>query len=261
MTNRQRTIALVREVPQSIADCELTHLARAPISLTRARAQHAEYVATLAELGCEVRSLPATPSLPDSVFVEDTVVALDEIAVLTRPGAESRRSELESMGEMLRPLRPLAAIREPGTLDGGDVLVLDREIVVGLSQRSNAAGASQLAAAVTPLGYTVRTVPVTGCLHLKSAVTRAGDDLLVMNTGWMDAGLFDGWRVVSCDPSEPFGANVLWTGGTVLHAAEHVRTRGRLEEAGCRVVAVPNRELAKAEGGVTCCSVLLAIAS
>ena len=115
--------------------------------------------------------LPDAPELPDSVFVEDTAVVFDELAVIARPGAESRRPEVDAMAAALRPHRPLAFIEAPGTLDGGDVLVTPGRVFVGISGRTNADGARQLAAHVAPLGFEVIAVPVAGCLHLKSAVT------------------------------------------------------------------------------------------
>jgi len=164
-------LALTRAVPRSIERCELTHLAREPIDYARAVAEHAEYEAALRQLGCDVRRLPDLPDHPDSVFVEDTAVVFDEIVVLARPGAESRRGEVPSMETAMRPLRLLAAIEAPGTLDGGDVLVTPGRVFVGISGRTNDEGARQLAAILEFQGIEVVPVPVTGGLHLKSAVT------------------------------------------------------------------------------------------
>jgi dimethylargininase len=252
-----KPIAFTRDVPESIVRCELTHLSRAAIDLGRARREHLAFEAALAELGYEVRRLPTREDLPDSVFVEDTAIVLDGIAVLARPGAASRRPEVDAMRDALRPLRTLAEIEPPGTLDGGDVLVLGPELVVGLSGRTSAVGAEQLARHVESLGCVVRMVPVRASLHLKSAVTRVGEETLLVNPQWIDPAAFRQWRLVECDPAEPFAANALWAGGAVIHAAEFPGTRARLERAGCRVIPVPARELAKAEGGVTCCSVLV----
>lgn len=255
----RRRIALTREVPPSVVRCELTHLAREPIDVARAREEHAAYERALAALGFEVQRIPATPEFPDSVFVEDAAVVLDEIAVLTRPGAPSRRPELPTVCEALSALRPVRAVEAPATLDGGDVLVLDREIVVGLSARTDAAGAEQLAALVAPFGYRVRAVPVTACLHLKSAVTRAGERTLVLNPAWVDAASFAGWELVTVDPGEPAAANVLYAewSDVALAAAGFPRTVERLMRRGLTVRTVPAFELAKAEGGVTCCSLVV----
>ena len=251
-------IAFTRAVPSTIVGCELTHLQRAPIDLAVAVEQHERYEAALRGAGISVTRVPARDDLPDSVFVEDTAIVLNEIAVLTRPGATTRRGEVESVREMLAAHRPLASIAEPATLDGGDVLVLDRDVYVGLTARSTLSGVQQLRAILSPLGYTVRAVPVGGCLHLKSAVTRAGSRLLVLNPEWVDPGTFDGWEAQPVDSREPHAANVLWLGSVTIVPEAFERTNARLARAtDAKLVPVPASELAKAEGGVTCCSLIL----
>ena len=165
-------IALTRAVPPSIDRCELTHLERTPIDYARAAEQHDRYEAALAALGCRVERLPDAPDLPDSVFVEDTAVVFDELAVIARPGAVSRRGEVTAAMAALERYRRVACIEAPGTLDGGDVLVTERRVFVGDTPRTNADGARQLAALIAPLGFDVVRVPVTECLHLKSSVSR-----------------------------------------------------------------------------------------
>jgi dimethylargininase len=251
-------IAFTRAVPSSITRCELTHLTREPIDFALARAQHEQYESALRAAGADVTRLPERDDLPDAVFVEDTAVVLDEVAVLTRPGAESRRSEVDSVREALAAHRTIAAIDAPATLDGGDVLVLDRDVLVGLTPRSTILGVQRLRAILAPFGYEVRAVPVCGCLHLKSAVTRAGTRTLVVNPSWVDPGLLPGWDVVPVDAREPHAANVLWLGGTTIAAEAHVRTNAALSRAtDSQLVPVPASELAKAEGGVTCCSLIV----
>ena len=258
-------LAFTRSVPPSIHHCELTHLSREPIDPGRAIAEHAQYEAALERLGSRVHRLPDAPELPDSVFVEDTAVVFDEIAVIARPGAASRRAEVEAMVKVLTPYRKLASIEPPGTLDGGDVLVTPGRVFIGVSGRTNAEGVRQFAAHVAPFGYETIAVPVTGCLHLKSAVSLArlpldaARTLLVINRDWVDAQYFEGFELVAVDSSEPAAANVLRIGEQVICAAEHPRTRARLELQGIRTIAVPAGELAKAEGGVTCCSVLVRV--
>ena len=251
------TLALVREVSPRIVECELTHLDRTPIDLERARAQHARYVATLESLGCRIVPLPPLPENPDGVFVEDTVVVLEGLAVIARPGAASRRGETASVEAALRPHRAIARIEAPGTLDGGDVLRTGTTLYVGVTARTDAAGASALARAVASAGYVVKPVPVTGCLHLKSAVTEIAERTLLINPAWVSPDHFPDHRLVTVDPAEPFAANALRIGAAVIHAAEFGRTRDRLRAAGVEVRPVEASELAKAEGGVTCCSVLL----
>lgn len=249
-------IALTREIPESIVRCELTHLARAPIDVAVARAQHEAYERGLASLGCDVRRVPAAPALPDSVFVEDAAVVLDEMAILARPGAPSRRAETDGVAGALAPFRPVRSLAAPATMDGGDVLRLGHRLYVGVGGRTNDEGAGRLAALVRRFGYEVRPVRTRGCLHLKSAVTAVGADTVLVNPDWIDPGAIDGYRILEVDPAEPFAANVLHLGATVLMASAHARTRRRLESAGFHVRTLDVSELAKAEAGVTCCSLV-----
>jgi dimethylargininase len=252
-------IALTREVSPTLADCQLTHLAREPIDIERARFQHRAYEQALAALGCRVERLPAKPDLPDAVFVEDTAVVVEELAVITRPGATSRRPETDSMAVALAPYRGLAVVAAPGTLDGGDVLRLGHQVFVGRSSRSNDAGAASLRSALEPFGYSVSSVAFDGCLHLKSAATEVASGTLLVNPAWVEPGVFGAKRVVEIDPAEPFAANALRVGAAVLFPTAFPRTRRRLEARGSRVVEVDLSELAKAEGAVTCCSVVFGV--
>lgn len=253
-------IAITREVSPTLAACELTHVARSPIDVDRARAQHRAYQRALAALGCEVLTLDAQPSMPDAVFVEDVAVILDEVAVMTRPGAASRRDEGGSVAELLQRYRPLRSIEAPGTLDGGDVLRVGRTLFVGRSGRSNAEGIAQLAHISGEFGYDVRAVPIRGCLHLKSAVTALRDDALLLQPAWVDAAAFPGFAVIEVDAGEEHAANVLRIGDTVVMPQAFPRTRQRLLDAGVDVVTVDVSELQKAEGATTCCSLVFAAA-
>jgi dimethylargininase len=254
---RERRVALTRPVPDSLSNCELTHLTRVPIDVALARRQHADYERALAWLGCDIRHISVAHTYPDSVFVEDTAVVIDELAVITRPGAESRRAEVSAVAEALSPFRPLTFISAPATVDGGDVLRINRTLYVGIGARTNAAGVRQLAAIVQPHGYDVREVAVRGCLHLKSAVTELARDCVLLNPQWVSPAQFDGVRAIEVDPDEPSAANVLRIGDTVLCAAAYGRTNARLERAGLAVHTVDLSELAKAEAGVTCCSLIV----
>jgi dimethylargininase len=276
-------VAFTRSVPLSIQHCELTHLSREPIDYARAVEQHAAYERCLERLGCRVERLPDAQDLPDSVFVEDAAVVFDEVAVIARPGAASRRPEIDAMAAALRSYRPLVFIEAPGTLDGGDVLVTPGKVFAGISERTNEDGVRQLAAFVAPHGFEVIAVPVSGCLHLKSAVTVAclppkggtamngseiawlppsgGRGVLVVNPDWVDVDHFAGFDLIEVDPSEPAAANVLRIGGHVICAEAYPKTRGRLETHGLVTYSVPAGELAKAEGGVTCCAVMISISA
>lgn len=250
-------IALTRAVSPSLSRCELTHLDRRPINVARAEAQHAEYEAVLESLGCEVRRVEPAPELPDGVFVEDTAVVLPELALLARPGAASRRSEVDAVAVELARYRTLRTVQAPATLDGGDVLVLGRRVYAGASTRTNATAIHQLRAILEPLEYEVRTVAVRGCLHLKTAVTEVADGLVVINSDWADDLAFADYDRVRVAAGEPFAANVLRIGHTVVMASAHASTRKRLQARGVDVVSVDVSELARAEGGVTCCSLLV----
>ena len=249
-------IALTRAVPQSLDRCELTHLARSPIDVGLAARQHTAYEDALRAAGCTIVRLPPEPTLPDSVFVEDTAVVLDEVAVITRPGAPSRRGETASTAAALGAYRRLVTIEEPGTLDGGDVLVAGKTVFVGVGARSNADGVRQFARHLAPFGYDVRGVEVAGCLHLKSAATLISESSVLVNPSFVDPRVFEPLEAVPVAPEEPSAANALLVGDHVMYSPAYPRTLGILQRRGARVVPVDLSELAKAEGALTCCSII-----
>ena len=248
--------ALTKGVSPSIGQCELTHLERQPIDFEVALSQHKRYEQVLEDLGCRIERIGEEPDFPDSVFVEDIAIVLDELAIITRPGAISRRGERESVERALSPHRRLERIQAPAILDGGDVLVVGKDIYVGISSRSDSEAVDQVRAIVTDYGYDVGEVNVRGCLHLKSAVTALTEDTLIINPDWVVADHFPGRTCIQVDPSEPNAANVLRVGYTILFAASFPRTGNRLASAGFEVRPVEASELAKAEGALTCCSLL-----
>ncbi|MCA1803577.1 MAG: hypothetical protein LC662_14100 [Rhodothermaceae bacterium] len=202
-------IAITREPSHSLGNCELTHIDRKAIDIETAALQHQRYEQYLEQFGCSVVRLPAEHDLPDAVFVEDAAVVFPDVAVITRPGAESRRPETASMAHYLKPF-----------------------------------------------GYTVTGVPVRGCLHLKTALVPVHDDLLLINPQWVDPGLFDGVTCVPVHPSEPFGANLLRFGNAALCSESFPRTIDWLAGLGLDVRTIDYSEMAKAEAGLTCCSVI-----
>jgi dimethylargininase len=250
-------VAITREISPSITRCELTHFGRTPIDIAVARRQHAAYEQCLSRLGCAVVRLEAGDDLPDSVFIEDTAVVFDEVAVIARPGAESRRGETGAVAAALARYRSVVAIEEPGTLDGGDVLVVGKQVFVGLSGRTNREGVARFAEAVEPFGYSVHPVEVGACLHLKSAVTSLAENLLLVNPDWVDESRFAAFETIAVAKSEPGAANALTIGGEIVFPRGFPLTRDRLESRGLRVHTVDADELAKAEGAVTCCSLIL----
>jgi dimethylargininase len=277
-------IAITRPVSSSFARCELTHLARRPIDLAAAERQHREYERALEAAGCTLHRLAPEHALPDAVFVEDVAVVLDEVAIITRPGAASRRPEVDSVAAALARWRPIARIEAPGTIDGGDVLRVGRRIFVGRSSRTNDAGFHQVRAVAEPLGYSVARVAVDGCLHLKSAVTAVGARTLLVNPAWISRAVFDrpGPAVeqvsppvvgaaagpaslpastpraaADVDPAEPGAANALLVGGHVIYPSAFPRTAARLRGMGIEPRLLDISEIAKAEGAVTCCSLIV----
>ena len=248
--------AITRAVSPAIVHCELSFIDRRPIDLARAQDQHHAYEMLLERLGARVISLPAEPDLPDSIFVEDPAIVLDELAVLLPLGTETRRREAASLAHALAKFRKIAYVSLPGTLEGGDILRIGRKLFVGLTKRSNAEGIRQLAAILAPHNYEVLAVPVTGCLHLKSAVTHLGRNTLLANRAWFDATPLAGYEWIDVDPTEPHAANALALAGTIVFPASFPRTRARIEALGFHVTPIDISELQKAESGLTCSSLL-----
>lgn len=252
-------IAVTRQVSRSIGDCELTFLPRTPIDVERARMQHGEYEAALKGLGLAVLSLPEEADLPDSVFVEDTALVLDECAIITRCAAASRRRESESIATALHPYRELHRIQSPARIDGGDILRVGKDLYIGLSERTDANAIEQIQALVAPYGYSAHMAAVTGCLHLKSAVTQVGPATLLINPAWVDKQVFRNVNFIETDASEPYAGNALLVGDSLIYPSDFPKTQARLAAEGLRVIPVDADELAKAEGAVTCCSLIFGI--
>ena len=248
--------AITRAVSPALGECELSFIARQPIDLAKANAQHHAYQQLLARLGARVISLPAEPDLPDSMFVEDPALVLDELAIIFPLGAETRRREASTIATALAPFRKLEYVNLPGTIEGGDVLRLGNKLFVGLTARSNSEGIAQLTRIVAPHGYQVIGVPVTGCLHLKSAITSLGKNTLLANRSWFDSSFFNGYDWIDVDPAEPHAANALAFGETVIFPASFERTRLRIESRGFHVAPLDIAELQKAESGLTCSSLI-----
>jgi dimethylargininase len=252
--------AITRAVSPALEHCELTFLERRSFDLALAREQHHAYEMLLTKLGARVISLPAEPDLPDSMFVEDPAIVLDEVAVILPLGTESRRAETASIERALAPFRPIEYVALPGTMEGGDILRIARTLYVGLSTRTNEEAIRQLRAILAPSGYEVIPVAVTGCLHLKSAVTALGPAVLLANRAWFDPSPFGDCTWIDVAPEEPHAANALPVGGMVIFPASFPRTRARIEVRGFHVTSLDISELQKAESGLTCSSLLFEVA-
>jgi dimethylargininase len=257
MTPMPVRVAITRAVSDGLAACELTFQERVPIDVEVSRAQHRAYEQALAGAGYRIERLDADATMPDSVFVEDMAVVFDEVAILTNPGAESRRREMPAIAAALAAHRPLQQIQPPATVDGGDVLVAGRTVYVGRSTRTNDAALVQFRRILAPFGYTVSGVDVRGCLHLKSAVTALADDMLLVNSEWIDASAFAGFSLIEVAPEEPSAANALRLADRIIAARAFPRTADRIAKRQLRVDLVDASELAKAEGAVTCCSLIV----
>ena len=248
--------AITREVSSSLLNCQVSFIPRQPIDLAKARAQQHAYQELLRKLGARVISLPEEPTLPDSMFVEDPAIVLDEVAVICPLGTETRREEAASLAAALEKYRKLAYVKLPGLLEGGDVLRVEKKIFVGITRRSNPEGIRQLAVIVSQFGYDLTAVPVSGCLHLKSAVTYLGRNTLLGNRVWFHWERLPGFEWIDVDPAEPHAANALAIADSVIFPTSFPRTRERIEAKGFRVIPIEIGELQKAESGLTCSSLL-----
>ncbi len=250
-------LALTHPPSPHLDQGQRTFIAREAIDAALAARQHAAYCRTLLDCGLDVRLLSVNESEPDCVFLEDTAVVLDEVAVLCPMGTDARRAEPRGIEPVLAELRPIERIELPAMLEGGDVLRLGRTLLVGRSPRTNAAGIEALVRIADRYHYRIAAVSVRGCLHLKTACTALPDGRLLISPAWIDVAALAGHELVRVPASEPWAANVLPIGQRVILPAEHPRTAERIERLGFEPRAVQLSELAKAEGGVTCLSILI----
>jgi dimethylargininase len=249
-------VAITRPVSSSLAQCEITFIERESIDLSLARHQHAAYEATLERLGARLVRLPRADAYPDAVFIEDTALVLDRLAVIPIMGAPSRRGETAEVAGCLAAYRPLHQLEAPATLDGGDVMQADRTLYVGLTARTNRAAVEQLASATEAHGYRLVPIVPTGCLHLKSACTYLGRGVVLANPDWIDPACLHGLDVIPVAPEEPFAANALAIAGRLVYASDFPKTRATLERRGFEVTTLDTAELRKAESAMTCMSLV-----
>jgi dimethylargininase len=250
-------IALVHAPSPNMHAGERSFVEHQAIDHALAARQHVGYCQALAAGGWNVRTLTHHMELADAVFIEDTAVVLDEVAILASMGAASRRAEPAAMEPVLRLWREIRRIEPPGMLEGGDVLRIGRELLIGLSRRTNAAGIEQFRRIVEPFGYRATVIEVAGCVHLKTALCALPDGKLLVDPRCIASRFLQAYECIFIPPSEPFAANLLLSGEIVILPAEHVETIERLGRH-YRLRPVAISEFAKAEGGVTCLSVLIA---
>jgi dimethylargininase len=250
------TYALLRAPAPLLIDGERTFIDREPIQFSMAQMQHDAYAAALLALGISVEVLAPLPDLPDSVFVEDTAVVLDEVAILGQMGAASRKAEIEVMAPTLGRFRNVVSLPPSASLEGGDVMVIGNKILVGQSRRTNTAGLQALQKATAPWGYQVIAVPVHGCLHLKTACTALPDQRLLLNPRWVDASPLSDFACCMTPQHEPWAACQLSVHDHVILDSCHEATIEMLHREGYSVLPVDLSEFAKAEAGPTCLSLV-----
>lgn len=248
------THAITRRPAPNFASGLTTANHQSPPDYQLLLAQHRRYVETLVDLGLEVIELPELTEYPDAYFVEDAAVVTPEIAVLTNPGAQSRRGEPDYIATDLAQFRQTARIREPGRLDGGDVMQVDRHFYIGLSQRTNPAGAAQLGERLQEFGYAWTPVPVGDGLHLKSSINYLGGKTLVMAEDFPGKSLFSGYHQILIPGQEAYAANTLAVNRHLLMPKGFPQTRAKLDGLGMPVVELDVSEVAKMDGGLTCLS-------
>jgi dimethylargininase len=222
-----------------------------------ALAQHTKYAEALECAGLHVTILEPLSAFPDAYFVEDVAVVTAEVAVITRPGAETRRGEEAFIEPVLAKYRPIARIVNPATLDGGDVLIAGRRVVVGLTDRTNPEGARQLRKILSPHGYQVVGIPVSKGLHLKSSVNLIGQDVLLVTREFAHHDALVGFRLVVVEEGDEYSANVLWVNDHILVPAGYPRTCSLLEPLERQIVELDMSEMRKMDGGLTCLSLRL----
>ena len=216
--------------------------------------QHRAYRQALLSLGLVVLVLPSEPDYPDAYFVEDPAIVTPEIAIITRLGVPSRQGEELSLEPFLKYYRPIFHIQLPGTLDGGDVLMVENHFFIGLSERTNEAGAAQLAAFLMEAGHTSETVPVGKGLHLKSSVNYLGKDTLVMTHALAEQPVFSKYQKIMLDDDETYAANTLWVNDALLMPKGFPKAHAKLTQLGMRIIELDVSEVRKMDGGLTCIS-------
>lgn len=246
--------ALVRDIPTSFTRALSAQVPASPIDVALARSQHAAYVAALIASGATVETVAADEAHPDCVFVEDTAVIVDGVALITQPGAPSRRGETAAIAMALARHVELARMADDATLDGGDCMRVGDTIYVGASARTNGAGIARLTEVFSRLRVVTVWLPAN-VLHLKCVCTALGDDRMLLAEGTLAAAAFDA-RVIAVPAVETYAANVVALGSHVIAAQGFPRTHEALAAAGFTVHSVPASEVRKADGSLTCQSLL-----
>ena len=248
--------AIVREVPDSFQKCVTGFHPKMQIDVGLAKHQHQRYCTTLASLGLKLIRIDADDTMPDCCFTEDTAIVVDDLAVITYPGIPSRVRETIEIEKILSPLKTIVHIKEPGTIEGGDVLKIGNKIYIGSSSRTNEEGIKQAALVIEPKGYQVIPVKIKDTLHLKSVCTYMGKGCILLAEGYLDDTVFSEYDKVILPKEEEYCANCLVVNGSILIPKGFPKTKGLIEKKGFPVIELEMSEIEKAEGALTCLSVI-----
>ncbi len=254
---KDETLAITRLPASSLDGCKLTYLTRTPVDPARVRAQHAAFRNVLAECGARVITLDADEARPDGVFIEDTAIVLDEVAIIASMGTYERRAETPAVEEELARHRSIEWIDTPALIEGGDVLRIGRTLYVGRTSRTDDAGIEALRKSVTKYDYRVVPVKVEGCLHLKTGCTSLDEETILINPEWIDQGAFEGFSILPVPDAEPWGACALPVGRSICLSAAYPLTERLVRDRGHSVVTTDISELHKMEGGMTCLAMVI----
>ncbi|MDX2448693.1 MAG: hypothetical protein QNK29_15995 [Desulfobacterales bacterium] len=247
------THALVRKPGPNFSKGLTTSLLGTP-SFPLVEEQHNAYIEILGKLGIEVMILDTQPDYPDAYFVEDTAVVTPEVAVITIPGAISRQGEQASIEPVLSRFRKIENIQAPGTVDGGDVLMVGNYIFIGISDRTNVEGARQLGTILGSHGYAWDTIPVGDGLHLKSSINYVGKNTLILTAPFQHLNLFEPYNKIVLDDTETYAANTLWINDSLIMPKGYPITKKQLSVLNQPIVELDVSEVAKMDGGLTCLS-------
>jgi dimethylargininase len=248
------TKAIVR-VPGADFHQGLTEETLSPPDYDLMMLQHQGYIQALETAGLGVIVLDPLPGFPDAYFVEDAAVITPYVAVITRPGAASRRGEVDSLEPIITNYRPVYHIESPGTLDGGDVLMIGSHFYIGISKRTNPEGAGQLGRILEEYGHTWTPVPVSSGLHLKTNVSYLGGDMLLVTRQLVDRDDFRGYDKIMVEPGEERAANCLQINNSLLVPKGFSKTQSRLEPLGYDLIEVEASEARIMDGGLSCMSI------
>lgn len=216
--------------------------------------QHAVYVETLINLGLKISELESLDDFPDAHFVEDTAVIVPEVAIITKPGAESRAGEEITIEAELGKYKKIKKIKTPGTLDGGDVLVVDKKVFIGLSERTNLQGANQLSDILNIYGYDSEFIKVEEGLHLKSDVNFIGKNTLLLTEKYLGTSAFKKFKKICVDDDESYAANSLLINDKTIVPKGFTKTIQKLQQSGFDIIEIEMSESEKMDGGLTCLS-------